>query len=150
MPYVPVNGHKKSKLESLLDYHERVVLALKTTIELLNADATAGAQSRHSRTLRTAILIDSLRTSPTPEPEPAPAPAKRPGLNSKPKPKPTRGEYARKNKQQRSKTATMLATLDPTEPRSLSNPRSASVLLLHGFIRKKGSGYVRTSKEFRV
>lgn len=63
-------------------------------------------------------------------------------------PKLPAGELKR---QQREATAALLSGLDTTEPRPLADgARGIGPLIRHGYIRKKGDGYIRTAKPYQV
>jgi hypothetical protein len=62
------------------------------------------------------------------------------------------GTYSSKVKQQRKKTAKLLAKLDKLDAPfpSTAFGHQGSVLLRHGYIKKDGDGYARTEKQFTV
>jgi hypothetical protein len=150
---VASNGHTPSKLEKLLEYHERAAAALRTSLELLRAAAHVSAVERHSRTINTAIVLDAVRANGS---TPAPTPAKTRGR--KPKGKRATTPTGSKIGEQRARSATFLDGFDRTEPRE-PGPIAAVLgvsslitgsMVRRGYLAKKGNGYVRTAKEFTV
>lgn len=148
-PDVAGNGHSPSKLEKLLEYHERAAAAVRTTLELLRAAAHASAVDRQSRTINTALVLDAMRSNGAP---PAPMPGKKRGRP------PGTVKRGSKIRAQRTRSATFLDGFDRSEPRE-PGPIAALLgvsalttgsMVRRGYLAKKGSGYVRTAKEFRV
>jgi hypothetical protein len=138
------NGHPK-KLLQLLDYHERAAHAIRTTLELLDADAHESSTRRIATTIRTAQGIDAMRhAARSTENNP---PAKR----GRPRKKAPRSQTAVNVKAQRQRTADILATLDRKEPRPFPPDvtQLAGVLSRRGYVKRIAKGqFLRTAKEF--
>lgn len=76
-------------------------------------------------------------------------PSKRKDGDASPAPTKKRSTSARpSNKDQRARTAELLATLDREEPRQVEQANRVGVLIQHGYIKAKGEGFVRTAKPF--
>src|SRR5262245_35198769 len=119
------------KLEKALDFHLQAVAALQLAIQLVNGRAEHSSQTRMNGTIRNALRLDHART----------------------KERPHGGTNKAEKLAKRKATAKFLARFDADTP--MPNPSTdkggngIGVLMAHGYLKKKGDGYVRTSKEFR-
>jgi hypothetical protein len=118
------------KLEQLLHYHLQVVQALQTTLGLLNGHADAERKERAPSILATAMELDMARRAAKPRAQPKPP-----------------GWHTQNVKRRRAETAKLLDRFDATTP-SRHPTRTLGVLIQHGFLKKKGDGYIRTAKPF--
>lgn len=135
------------KLIRLLDYHERAAAAIRTAIELLDADASHSATARASKTINTAIVLDAMRH----------AAATANGNGAEPVTPKRRGPYKKHAKRtkskigaQRARTAKYLKQFDRDTPRAASFFRGLGPLVRRGYLAKKGDGYVLTGKSYEV
>lgn len=120
------------QLHALLDALETDAAAVRRTLALLNGHAEHKSQRRAPSILQQALAIDQTRRR-----------------QATPPPAPTKARWGEKRKLRREETARLLANFNPDEPQQLPGTRM-SVLIQHGYLKKKGSGYVRTSKPFTV
>jgi hypothetical protein len=112
------------KLELLLQHHEGITAALRTTLALLRGDAMERKATRGPAVLQAALQLDAART------------------------KTNDGTHTRMVKARRERTAALLARFDLHKPQTIQTGRTAGVLVQHGFLKKTRGGYVRTSKQF--
>lgn len=132
-------SHGYYRLRQLLEHHQAIVDAVKTTLGLLNGAARTSSQARRETTIAQALATDESRRK------------GRPRRPRRPKPSAvTQHPYAAHRRDARHATAALLAKLDQVEPRPLTSDerRSVAPLMNHGYLRKKGDGYVRTAKVF--
>jgi|SRR5688572_4236538 len=66
---------------------------------------------------------------------------------SAPKTRAPNGTLTAARRRKREATAALLATFDAVEPRDTGGNR-VGVLIQHGFLKRKGKGYIRTAKPF--
>jgi len=131
------NGHHPtSKLDRLIAYHEAALRSLKFTKALLTEDAQASATRRSQATIDQALTLDATRRS-----------AKKQKRGWKPK---TSYGSAKNLKARRTTSAEFLMKFDTTEPRAGTSWRGLGPLVRRGYLKKKGDGYVRTGKEYRI
>jgi hypothetical protein len=148
-PHSATNGHGNSgggKLERLLAYHEHAAEAIRTTIGLMNGHATTAKTNGHASVLADAIALDGARRAKTGKKK------KRVSL-SKP------GDRAA-ILAQRARTLQALdafSTKKPSAPEAIAqalgiDPKTIGIgpLRAHGYLKKKGDGYVRTAKAYVV
>ena len=136
-------GSTRGRLVRLLARYDSAAAAIRTTLALLDGDAAQTKTEKAGDVLRQAIRIDTVRAGADAmivngngSGRPAPAKAKPSGAGAK----------AAKAKRRR--TAALLDTFSTTTPRPNTEKRPLSVLLQHGYLTKKGDGYVRTAKQF--
>lgn len=122
-----INGKQIAEMEARLDFHQNLANAYRVTIADLKGSAVAKVAKRAPATMRHAAAIDRAR---------------RKGKSAKPKVKSDKASVLAR----RQRTAAVLATFDREEPRPL--PRGLVSVVMAGYLRKKGKGYVRTAKEF--
>jgi hypothetical protein len=125
------------RLVALLDYHRRCVASIQTTIELLQVDPHDGR--RVARTITTAMVLDDLRRD-------APAAAAPSGAK---RGRPKKQSWKDQMHAQRVESANYLAKFDTNDPRSFPG-RGLGSFVRRGYLVKRGDGYVRTSKDYRV
>jgi hypothetical protein len=122
------------KLLRLREQRAHELDALDTAIALLTGAATAIKRGRAASVLDDAIALDAARTS-------------------------KRGKYkARKPKEskqivhaRRAATLAFLRSFDDAKPsRGNGALNGIPVLLRHGYLKRKGDGYVRTGREFSI
>jgi hypothetical protein len=118
-------GLTLKKIEKLYALHDGIATALRTTLQLLRGEAVDRKVETGPDVLTAAVRLDAQRRAPR-------APA---------------GTHTAMVNERRQKTAALLATMDLHKP---TNPggRSLGVLIQHGFIKRKGDGYIRTAKDF--
>jgi hypothetical protein len=121
------------RLLRLRDQRAQELAALDTTIALLNGAAAATKRGRAASVLDAAIELDAERRG-------------------------KRGPYGKRKKkmdkasvqERRARSAAFLNQFDREKPKRVPNARRIAPLLLHGYLKKKGDGYVRTAREFSV
>jgi hypothetical protein len=121
------------RLLRLRDQRAHELEALDLTIAMLNGAATATKRGRATSVLDAALALDADRTG------------KRRGA---PKQKPKQSI-----RQRREATFAFLNSFDKTEPGRGDGSLVKSgigTLLRHGYLKRKGDGYVRTAREFSV
>jgi hypothetical protein len=119
-----------AQLEQLLAHHERLTVAIRTTLDELRGRQATRKQGRAANVLQQAVTLDLARVTATRTPR-----------------KKRKGAAIADKAAARRRTAALLASFDAT----LAKPgqsRSIAVLVRHGFLKKKGDGYVRTSRPF--
>lgn len=127
------SGGYVSKIDRLIDEHERALEALKLTRDMLNGEAREKKQTRSNGALTAALAHEAVRK-----------PSRRtPAVRTK-----VPG-YGRKIREQRERSKAFLDQFDPTEPRSITTTGMGS-LVRRGYLKRKGDGYVRTTKEYLV
>jgi hypothetical protein len=150
---MPTNITVPEKLLRLLTYHENAAANIRATIALMNAapiDKRGGDRrsvaamngNGHGHTLpsiaRAALQVD----------------AKRRAAKSAKKTPAKPGEHTSKLRQQRQRTADILARFDPKEPRLIPQgmrTQAAGIYTRRGYLQRKGKGlYIRTAKPFIV
>jgi hypothetical protein len=118
------------KLLRLREQRAQELAALDTTIALLNGAAAATKRGRAGSVLDAALALDAARVG-------------------------KRGPYAKRKtdksaiRAQRERSLALLKRFDPETPRRFKT-RGIAPLLLNGYLKKKGDGYVRTAREFTV
>jgi hypothetical protein len=122
------------KLLRLREQRAHELDALDTAIALLTGAATATKRGRAASVLDDAIALDAARV----------------GKRGPYKPrKPHRDESASALKARRTKTLAFLKLFDSDKPSR--HPGTATApLLLHGYLKRKGDGYIRTAREFSI
>ncbi len=126
------DGLTLRKITRLLQYHEHAADALRTTLALMNGEAVAAKQETRAPLLATALALDRARTQRSPVPP----------------------------KKDRAKTAHFLALFDPVKPLTSADVMTKTgrtgrayglpSLIHHGYLKRKGAGWVRTSKPYDV
>jgi hypothetical protein len=111
-----------ARLLRLRDQRAQELAALDTTIALLNGAATETKRARASSVLDDALALDAERTG-----------RRRPSITH------TRRE----------RSLALLAQFDREQPRRIKS-KGLAPLILHGYLKRKGDGYVRTAREFTV
>jgi hypothetical protein len=140
------NGHGKgssstgarAKIERLLAHHEQITAALRTTLGLLDEGAHETKQQRGSTVLADALALDAARRG-----KRGPYGKRKPSAEARRQSKTDRRE-------QRQRSANFLKLFDTDKPKRVPNSRGIAPLLLHGYLKRKGDGYVRTAREFSV
>jgi hypothetical protein len=132
------NGHGKGsatgargKIERLLAHHEQIAAALRTTLGLLDEGAHETKQQRGSSVLADAMALDEAR-------------------RSKGKRKYKKAMNKAAVQERRARSLAFLKQFDHEKPKRVPNARGIAPLLLHGYLKRKGDGYVRTAREFSV
>jgi hypothetical protein len=139
------------KLLQLAEMHEAKAKALRMAAAELNGHLTARAEQELPARLSKAR---KLRDAQRPEPDAIVSAARTISAT------PTTRERFRKtpplqkrkwsreaHRARRLASARIIASLDTETPRAIKVP---SILIAHGYIAKKGNGYVRTNKPFTV
>lgn len=130
----------RDRLEQLIAEYRQRIVALETALVLL--DEAAPRRGTGGR-VATAIAIDARRRADTNGNGGAP----RTLTNKDP-------EYHRPAtvKARRARTATFLATFDREHPKPVPGgaAKGLGILIVRGYLKKKGDGYIRTAKEFIV
>jgi hypothetical protein len=122
----------QKKIEQLLQHHERIVVALQTTLSLLTGVSETTKKQKGAALLMSAIRLDAQRRV------------------SKKKPAPTSEEI----RAQRLRTAEFLASFDNVKPtrggKGFENLQTHGLgtMIRYGYLRRKGGGYVRTAKTY--
>jgi Arc/MetJ-type ribon-helix-helix transcriptional regulator len=148
--------HVVDQMRKLLAEYEHAAEAIRTTLGLLNGHATAAKQNGHASTITDAMLLDAQRRTA----KAARATAPRLSKNGKTlgRPKKTRHDAML---QRRRDTEAFLAAFETTTPITLADVKTAAggtlpirgglgTLLRHGYLKRKGGGFIRTSKAFVV
>jgi hypothetical protein len=136
------NGYSSTgtlaRLRKLLEEHERKAEALRTSLALLTESQTTTKHRGQTSVLAEALAIDRARV------------AKKRG---RPKREAERVESTTKHAQ-RQRTADILSRFNTQTPMTIGDTgidgRLVGVLTRHGYLKKKGEGYVRTPVEFVV
>jgi len=118
------------RLDKLLEFHEDMARAVRLTIGALNGHATAAKQNGHTSVIEQAIELDDQRRT-----------------AKKAKRKKASGSPEAVQKRRR-RSVKYLAGFDATHPRPSESGMSS--MIARGYLRKKGDGYIRTSKPFHV
>ena len=131
-----LNGHASigpiKTLERLASAHEEHARAIRHTIGLLVESQSAGKRKATATILDGALALDAERIEAT-------------------RPKGKRdGSFIAAKRAKRRETAGVLASLDAKTPRPITGQGKVSALLQNGYVKRKGAGYVRTSKPFVV
>ncbi len=121
-----------AKLEALLAYHEKMAEAVRITLDLLRATAVVTKRQSATSIFSQALAMEGERVARRGRP---PGPAK-----------PERGHSAAAVRERRAKTFAVLDSLSTTVPSTVG--MEAGTLLRHGYIKRKGDGYVRTGKKW--
>ncbi len=127
-------GNTLVKLRKLLDEHERAASAIRTTLELLGASLRQTKQARTQTVLATAVQLDTARRGRPPGPV-------------------TNYNSAASIAARRQYSAELLTRFDRTEPRGSTVLSGTDVVKIgpltrRGYLKRKGDGWVRTSKEY--
>ena len=130
-----LNGHAAigpiKTLEKIAQYYERRAASVREAIEAFAEFRGAKKRQTIGATLGEAITIDRERRAPT-------APPRR-----------RDGGHRDAIAARRAESAVLLARFDPSDPRPGSVAgRAVASFVLHGYLKHKGSGYVRTAKPF--
>jgi hypothetical protein len=132
----------RGKLIRLLDHHEAIAAAIRTTLELLDGEATAKKQRRAPDMITQAIALDAAR--------------RHGGTRATAgRPKKKKVVDAAAIRARRKRTLALLDTLSTTTPRPIPGGHTGrknpiGTLLRHGLIKRSGDGYIRTAKPFTV
>lgn len=132
----------RQQLEKLLAHHEGIAAAIRTTLSLLEGHEERGAKRRAPQVITQALALDAARAA-----------ANGNGHHERQEPRPTKPKLTMARiRANRRRTARILGRLSKTEPRPLGpgEYKQVAVMLRHGYITKKGDGYLRTGKEFEV
>jgi hypothetical protein len=117
-------------LEELLEYHEDAANHIRRTLDLLARMNGAGAESSATIVEKLGAFVARGRAAQAAVDAAIAAP---------------------KKKSTRQQAAQLLARFDLKEPRSAGEGKmQIGALTRHGYLRKKGDGYVRTTKAFTV
>ena len=120
-------GATRTRLRRLLEQHEHMAASLRMALELLDADIVKKKSKpvgpRHLPPALTQALDQEATRHST-------------GPSTK------EGRHA-----VRQRTAKVLASFDTTTPQPTSG-RHIGILITRGYLKRKGDGYVRTSKEY--
>jgi hypothetical protein len=125
------------KIEQLLQHHEQIAAALRTTLGLLTGTSETKKKERGAALLVSAIRLDASRR----EGRFRPPAKKKPALTS---------DMIRA---QRKRTAVFLAGFNTEKPtRGDKNLQKAGLgtMIRYGYLRAKGDGYVRTAKTYNA
>lgn len=124
----PVEKGVRARIVRLLQHHEAAAAALRTTLELVDGEAAqAKARKPPYNIINQALAIDATR---------------RKGKRKQPT---TKEERLR----QRQRTVAILDKYDRVTPRPIEIAgRSMGILVQHGYLVRKGDGYVRTVKTY--
>lgn len=132
--YAKVGARPYGKLEKIAAlheekarHHEQKARILRAAIAMLDEHASASSVARAAATLKGAMTLDAARRRAEPNPR----------SNSK--------EVALKR---RTATATFLSHFDAETPREGGAGRGVGTLIRHGYLKKKGDGYIRTAKVY--
>jgi hypothetical protein len=106
------------------------LLALRTTLALLDGNAHASSAKRSGSTISQAMALDAARLG---NGNGHSRPAGKPSLLA-----------------QRQRTAALLAQFDRTEPRRSPGRANIGVLIHRGYLVRQGDGFVRTDKPYVV
>lgn len=121
-------GLTRSKLLTILAHHERIAMAIRTTLQVLEDESALRKTKTATSMIAKAITMD---------------------LGRRRKKKPTK-PHAERIAERRKFTEKFLAKFDTTEPRMVEGLKQggAGTLVRHGYLKAKGDGYIRTAKEF--
>jgi hypothetical protein len=123
------------KLLRLREQRAHELDALDTAIALLTGSAVATKRGRAASVLDEAIALDTARTS------------------KRGKYKPRKPHGAASVKERRAATAAFLKSFDDVKPgkgNGVLVKSGIGTLLRHGYLKRKGDGYVRTGREFSI
>ena len=120
----------RARLEKKFQYYQERAHALRLTLEMLDEDLGKNKVATTHSMLQRAVQIDQERRAKKNGHDPAPF-------------------GAAAIREQRTRTADLLATISKTEPRTDLGVHGP-VLARTGYLKKKGDGYVRTGKVFQV
>jgi len=124
-------GSTGGKLERLLAHHQQIVAALQTALALLNGEAVAKkAETNGHGVLGAALTLDAARRQTLSK-------TKQSGYGSRVS-----------QKARRQASARLLATFDQHKPKP--GIRAIAPLVINGYLKKQGDGWVRTGKAFTV
>lgn len=131
------NGHGPAappQLLKLLAKHERIVASIRETLNALGVHQTQSSTTRASSTLATALALDEERV--------AGSGRKKPQWRTSPA-----------VEKRRRQTLAVLSkfnhdTPTPPPPDPTGKNRTIGSLVRYGYLKPKGDGFVRTSKEF--
>jgi hypothetical protein len=130
-----LNGHAQigplKSLERLASLLEAKARAVRDAIKIYGEHAGEVKRSTARTVLNGALELDAERRAGRPR-------------------RKRDGSFIARKRAIRRATADVLASLDAKTPRPVPGKGKVSALLQNGYIRRKGSGYVRTSKPFRV
>ena len=128
-----------------------------------NGDHLAAIEQAYAHyvsvTAAIADVISLLRAAPgatVPAAAPAPEPALTPRRGGRPKRKPAPANepaaFVSATAQRRQRTADFLAQFDQTDPIAVDDggAHGLGTLVRHGYLKKKGDGWVRTAQEYRA
>ena len=143
MPPIP------DRLARLLAYHENAAATIRATIALLEQPDPRGPRAfsnGHSPIMHAALQVDAARREKKKEWQRA--------YIERKKAKTKTGPHPNAMHNQRQRTADALAHFDPTEPKLPGElpfkPEGLGRLVVHGYLKRKGLGYVRTAKPYQV
>jgi len=138
------------KLKKLLEYHEGIAHALRTTLMVLQDESIGLKRTRSADVLTAALQLDAERITRREQKEKKQQGGAyrkgqyRPGYS-------TKAAVA----ERRGRSIQFLAHFDTKEPRPMPAGATAQnsglgPLINQGYLKKKGDGYVRTKKEYRA
>ena|SRR6188768_230203 len=127
---MPLSGPLRT-LERLAIFHENTARVIRAAMRLYTEHHSI-ARRDEARLASVLDTLDRARQAST-------RAASEPGYGTR-----------QRERERRRASAALLATFDPVVPRDAPAGRERSVapLIRHGYLRKKGEGYVRTSKPF--
>jgi hypothetical protein len=123
------------RLLRLRDQRAQELAAIETTIALLNGAAVATKRGRAGSVLDEALALDAARVGKRKRQKPSAA---------------ARKQNKDDIRARRTRSFTFLSKFDREKPTRVPNAKGIAPLLLHGYLKKKGDGYVRTAREFSV
>lgn len=136
------SSHEVRRIEKLLAHYEHIVAALRTTLALLQVDVRADRKDRATSVLSQALDLDAARRAN------GNGHAHDNGHEGSARPK----KYNTKDAQQqrRQRTAEFLAGFSHDKPQPAINGQRMGIgpLIAAGYLKRKGDGYLRTTKEF--
>ena len=131
-PHGPMRGHGGStiaRLTKLLAHHDEAASAIRFTLGLLNGAEKVAKQNGHAPVIAAALGIDGARRE-----------RKRKGGKRNGAGRPPASDAVKR----RRATVKFLARFSRTTPRP--GGIGISIYAQHGYVRKKGDGYIRTDK----
>lgn len=150
------NGRKgplstRAKIESALEFYQRRALTLRDALEIVDDLDKEQRQVTGRSILSRAIAIDDERTGAPPKKRGRPTNAEIEAREAEPAPERHGPGYNTLSNiaQRRARVLEVLNTLSTTEPRPLHS-NLAGTLARHGYIKERGDGWIRTSKEFTL
>src|SRR5688572_5843758 len=133
-----------AQLHKHLHHHEQIVTAIRTTLALPDDHASTKTAKRAPDVLAQALALDRQRK--------ASSNGSGPRIGRPPKNKQPSYWNHETVKERRKRTAAFLELFNATTPTPAPSKKgkggALGIMIQHGFLKKKGDGYIRTGKVF--